>query len=217
MIIAKQVPPEYQESPLSNGEDFPEDIAVIGNPNFKEHIPPLFARVRRALRCDELPSAIYSYGATSDHRSPKEIVNEYLPCEKGEYSDHDIDSLWELVQDYDYCLNKDQRAILCEILSIVAKEPWKFTTIQGSSQSDWQEVYYPSNAWDNDDRLWEFEAQYFNEGSEWKVGNLYVYVTATDPDDIKAQIAAAVGCEPDEVKLLAFNGWKKTAKYKAVG
>lgn len=176
MIIAKQVPPEYQESPLFSGEGFPEDIVVTGNRNYNEHIPALFARVKRALHSDELPSEIYSYGSAHNTRRPKDIVNEYLPCEKGEYSDHDIDRLWELVQDYDYCPGTDQRVILCEILSIVAKELWEFSTIHGSCQSDWQEIYYPANAWDKK-RLRDFEAQYFNEGSEWKINDLYIYIT----------------------------------------
>lgn len=35
-IIAKQVPPKYQESPLFN-DHWPEDVFVYGNPHYNEH------------------------------------------------------------------------------------------------------------------------------------------------------------------------------------
>lgn len=39
-IYAKQVPPEYQESPLFLGDEFfPDDIAVCGNRDYMEHCP----------------------------------------------------------------------------------------------------------------------------------------------------------------------------------
>ena len=49
-IYARQIPPEYQESPLFLGaEFFPDDIAVYGNRDYKEHIPAVFERIRGAL------------------------------------------------------------------------------------------------------------------------------------------------------------------------
>lgn len=45
-IYAKQVAPEYQESPLFLDDFFPDDIAVCGNRDFKERCPEVFQRVR---------------------------------------------------------------------------------------------------------------------------------------------------------------------------
>ena len=36
MIYCKQVPPEYQESPIFQADMFPENMVVCGNRDFKE-------------------------------------------------------------------------------------------------------------------------------------------------------------------------------------
>lgn len=45
-IYAKQIAPEYQESPLFLDDFFPDDIAVCGNRDYKERCPELFKIVR---------------------------------------------------------------------------------------------------------------------------------------------------------------------------
>ena len=53
-IYAKQVPPEYQESPLFLGDEFfPDDIAVCGNRDYMEHCPEVFERVYTVLSAGE--------------------------------------------------------------------------------------------------------------------------------------------------------------------
>lgn len=48
--FARQISPEYQESPLFLGEDFfPDNIAVCGNRDYCEHLPATFEKVREVL------------------------------------------------------------------------------------------------------------------------------------------------------------------------
>lgn len=41
-IYAKQVNPEYQESPIFYDGCFPDNIAVCGNRDFNRHCPEIF-------------------------------------------------------------------------------------------------------------------------------------------------------------------------------
>lgn len=46
--FARQISPEYQESPLFLGEDFfPDNIAVCGNRDYREHLPQPLKRCGR--------------------------------------------------------------------------------------------------------------------------------------------------------------------------
>ena len=54
-IYARQVAPEYQESPLFMGpEMWPENITITGNRNFNAHETPLFEMVYHVLESGEL-------------------------------------------------------------------------------------------------------------------------------------------------------------------
>ena len=49
-MYARQVNPEYQESPLFLGEEFfPENIAVFGNRDFAEHMPDVVRQAKNIV------------------------------------------------------------------------------------------------------------------------------------------------------------------------
>ena len=49
-IYARQINPEYQESPLFMGDEFfPDNIAVCGNRDYHSHKPELFENVQNVL------------------------------------------------------------------------------------------------------------------------------------------------------------------------
>ena len=66
----------------------------------------------------------------------------------------------------------------------------------------------------------EIETEYFNTGDEWKIddnGDTFTVYTHSWRDDEKRQeIADAVGCDPSDVILYAFDGYEYTPKYKEV-
>ena len=115
--------------------------------------------------------------------------------------------------------------ILCKALELISGEKWGNSTIRGCCQGDWQEVIYPAiygREW-----LECFEMEYFNTGSEWiihdedtapetpeAVSGYSIYCYGWNNDLIRAEIAEAVGANPEEVILYRFNGWARSASYE---
>ena len=132
--------------------------------------------------------------------------------------------------DYSCCACSRENEILCKVLSIVDSRAWDWQTIRGSCQSDWQEVFFPVDEW-NEEALRDFETQYFNEGTEWlvddgeydpendsplNINGYSVYCTSWSEDGIRQEIADAEGTSPENVVLYAFEGYIQTLKYREV-
>lgn len=215
-IYAKQVPPEYQESPLYM-EDWPENVYVFGNRNYKAHEDRL-DDIRR-----ELDNLAYAWedltsGAPAYYNSWIEAIREHLPRYDGrEYTRAERLRIAELAKCY--CESSDDECeTLCAALELVTGRAWWYATIRGCCQGDWQNVIYPAEY--GREWLQEFETEYFNTGDEWTVdvdGCVeYVYTHAWRDDDIRAEIADAIGAEPGAVILCKFTGWSRTAAYTEV-
>ena len=211
--IAKQVPPEWQESPLYWG-DFPENIAVFGNRDYKSHIPETVQTVLDLAENGDLGWAL-------ENREPDEttrdIIMEYLPKESGEYTPAELDELQSIfLADTPW----DEKSV-CRILTIQTGQEWEWGTIRGSCQRDWQHVIYPANDWDST-TLRIFKTEYFNTGSEWDIvdesgeswGSEYTH--AWDTLDTITELSEILDCAPEEITLYRFSGWVRTPKYEEV-
>lgn len=234
-IYARQIAPEYQESPLFIGDYFDYDaekLSVCGNGHFCEHKSELFERVEQALESD------LSYildgikdGSTEYYKTATEAITDYLPPEKEgrRYSTKQIHELKQLVSDYagSYAA-RDCDSIICDVLTIVSGERYDCRTIRGCCQSDWNTVYYAVSAW-NDEALDNFEMEYFNEGTEWiihdelnepkapeDISGYSVYCHAWNTDGIRREIAECEGVSPEDVVLYEYAGYSKVAKYHLV-
>lgn len=227
-VYAAQVPPEYQESPLFViPEAFPEDIAVFGNRDFREHWPEKIERVVNALESDEIGGFLYDVnnGDFDYYENERGIFEDYLfPDGRGPYTDAEIDQLSAIFSEYGYS-RRDENKLICAALEIVTGRPYEYGTIRGNCQSDWQEIIYPAEDWSRD-ALRAFETEYFNTGSEWTVdedgesggdpdaiSGFTVYCHGWSAEEIAREIADAAGCKPEEVVLFEFGGWTRTAKY----
>ena len=231
-IYARQIPPEYQESPLfMDPESFPDNIAVFGNRDYNSHFPPVFERVYNALRDGSALDAWQDVNNGDYWYSWRQALNMIIPPEgRGEYTreerKHKIpDLLWRYYNARREC---DENAIMCELLEIVTGEPWSVGTIRGTCQSEWQEIFYPVNAW-SAEALHYFEIEYFNTGSEWNVhiGNaepeapedidgFSIYCYGGSYDEIKKEIAKAYGEPGADVILYEFSGYSRIANYTEV-
>jgi hypothetical protein len=227
-VYAAQIPPEYQESPLFTiPEAFPEDIAVFGNRDFREHWPEKIERVVYALESDEIGGFLYDVnnGDFDYYENEREIFEDYLsPDGRGPYTDAEIDQLSAIFSEYGYS-RRDENKLICAALEIVTGHPYECSTIRGNCQGDWQEIIYPAEDWSRD-ALRAFETEYFNTGSEWTVdedgesggdpdaiSGFSVYCHGWSAEEIAREIADAAGCKPEEVVLFEFGGWTRTAKY----
>jgi hypothetical protein len=214
-IYAKQVPPEYQESPLFM-EDWPENVFVFGNRHYTAHAGRL-EDIKRAL--EDISDVCNGYGYTNN-------LFDVIPGRDDgrEYTRPERLQLVRLAKNYtEYSNNSDdENEILCDVLELITGRAWEYSTIRGCCQGDWQEIIYPAEY----GREWlsDFETEYFNTGAEWRISendpenddNFYMYTHAWSDDGIRAEIAAAAGVDPGDVVLYQFTGWSKTPEYKEV-
>ena len=231
-IYARQIAPEYQESPLFLDEAFfPDDIAVFGNRHYKEHMPEAFRRVRDTLDAGELAEMIENISEWKQwYKNITEMLVDYLPPESGrKYSTRDIHALKNAVSDYaEARRDTEETSALLRALGVVTGKEWNMCTIRGCCQGEWQEVYFPVDAWSRE-ALEAFEIEYFNTGSEWIIHDeteapespediigFSVYCHSWNNDGIRAEIAAAADGKAEEVKLFEFSGYTKNAHYVEV-
>ena len=225
MIYARQGNPEYQESPLYLLPDcFPDNIAVCGNRDYEERLSEVFERVRKVLEEEELDDAIHDItkhrgGYWCDYyKNVTEVINDLLPPEKGKYSTQDIHALKMFVNKYPESRSYEKEDIICSVLSIVTKRDWDHRTIRGVTQSDWNEIYYPVNEW-NDKKLDNFETMYWNTGSEWcihdgdaepetpeDIEGYWIYCCSWNEEGVRKEIANACGVSESDVVMYKYVG-----------
>ena len=218
-IYAKQVPPEYQESPLFMDECWPENVFVFGNKWLTDHAGRLES-IRRGL--EDISDVCNGYGYTNNlhaaiwYEIPRDDGRAYTRAERLQ--------LVRLAKNYtEYSNNSDdENEILCDVLELITGQKYESATIRGCCQGDWQEIIYPveyGREW-----LRDFETEYFNTGAEWRISendpesddNYYMYTHSWSDDGIRDEIAAAAGVDPGDVILYTFTGWTRSPEYMEV-
>ena len=198
-IYAKQIPPEYQESPLVYGE-WPENVATFGNRYYYEHTFDALETVRDAMNDGFIPDP------TNGKTWPDEHVSAWM-------------GWFDRVDQLD---NGDEKPLLCEGLELLTGQKYEYHTIKGCSQGDWQYVIYPAEY--GAEWLECFETEFFNTGEEWKVyegapdGDEYftLYTYGWNDEQRRKEIATAADRENADVVLLRFTGWSRTPEYEEV-
>lgn len=230
-IYARQIPPEYQNSPLFlSPECFPVDIAVFGNRDYNAHIPPVFERVYNALYHGSALEAWEDSNAGDYWSDWTRDVYYIIPPEgRGNYTREELEhKIPDICNRYYNARSAEENSVICELMEIVTGEPWKWRTIRGVCQSDWQEVFYPVSAWSKE-ALKQFEIEYFNTGSEWLVHDTNVepeapedidgfsiYCYSWNADGIREEIRNAYGAPGADVVLYEFSGYSRIANYREV-
>lgn len=235
MLYAKQIAPEFQESPLFMGEEmWPENIAICGNRYYREHRPDYFERVQNALDEGELAEAIEGFSGvvesayfSSFYKNVTEAFLDLLPPEgRSRYSTKEIHALKGLFHDYGRGRSSDDDQIFLEVLSIVTGKKWAYKDLRGNCQGDWNGLYYPVDEWSREG-LDALETEYFNTGTEWiihdedntpngpeDIQGYSIYCYGGTMEEIKEEIAEAGGVAPSEVILYRFKGWIRTEEYE---
>ena len=231
-IYAKQISPDCQESPLFLGDEFfPDNIAVFGNRDYKEHCPDFINNVWEVLRQGELADILEDVKEWADcYKNVTEAINDYLPPEHGKrYSTNAIHALKNYVIDFSSCPHSREYEILCNVLSIVTGKKWDYQTIRGCCQGDWNYIFYPADEWTKE-QIEVFETEYFNTGTEWivhdentdpespeEISGFSIYCVSWNKEGIRKEIAEAVtDGDPANVILYEFVGYSQTAVYKEV-
>lgn len=140
-------------------------IAVFGNKDYNEHLPPHLENVRQVLNWGELAELL---------GNPKELKKTYQnttyaiidllpPTNKDRYSTKEISNLKNLVLQFSECQVYEEREIFCKVCSIVTGKNWISSVIHGSSKLEWQEIFYQSDEWTKE-KIESFRREYFNIG-----------------------------------------------------
>lgn len=220
-IYAKQVTPEYQESPLFM-EEWPENVYVFGNRHYKDHGGDYIENIKNSMydAADELKALPRG---RSYYNSFIDILADLIPApeNKKEYTRADRLKWRALLLNFDAGAISDDDAIT-EALELITGDEYDAATIRGCCQGDWNNIIYPAEY----GREWleNFEIEYFNTGDEWQISegipdsdeNYYFYSHAWNDDGIRAEIAAAAGVDPDDVILYIFTGYARTPEYRMV-
>lgn len=212
-IIAKQVPPEWQESPLNRFDEFPEDVFVFGNRHYLDHTTDFFNNIPRTL--EDIADELEYLREGKNHFGDFSVILEAYTG-KHDYTRNERLKWIELIEKWES--SDEEGTIFADVLALLLGKPFNFGTIRGCSQGDWQYIIYPAEY----GREWleSFEAEYFNTGAEWDVyeegdedDHYSVYCTSYDP---RREIASIANTTPDKVILYAFDGWDLSPRYKEV-
>ena len=218
-----------------------EDISFLGNHDLREresdHLHNLLDVIDDACNAFyELENNIES----SYYDTLEEIILDFFcaPCggmEKEKAKDHH-DEWKEVFTSWPDSRNNEEKEIICHALALMTGKEYDWKTIRGCCQGDWQEIYFPSEEYSKKS-LEVLEAEYFNtgmefsvheepvfihEGEEEKAADLAeedsftfsVYCTAWNEEEIKKQLADAIGCDPAEVLYFEFDHYKKLPIYR---
>jgi hypothetical protein len=122
--------------------------------------------------------------------------------------------------EFDAIYNRfDGEKRILRALHLLTGKRYDVRTIRGYCQGDWQTVFYPVEDYSRE-ALDILEIEYFNLGTEWAVNvdgcDVYVYAYSDTPEKIRAEIAAAVGAQVEDIQLHVFAGWERTPEYKEV-
>lgn len=223
-IYAKQVPPEYQESPLFWNDDV--NAEIFGNRDYKRITSELFDRLPAALEdlsCvwDNIRNGEYNAASWAD-----ELRDLVPPQGRPDYTREERRDAWpNLLKQYESSSSLYTNSIYCTALHLITGRAWDCCTLRGNCQGDWQYCIYPADDWDGAS-LERLEAEYFNTGSEWivhdspdapdgpeDIDGFSVYCVGWNNDQIRQEIADAAGGQADEVQLYQFCGFRRVAEY----
>ena len=224
-IYARQISPEYQESPLMMGGEFwPDDIIVTGNRDYRTHATPAYTALIGNIdsAADDLKDIGYRVGWYAN--ATEYIDDVFAPYHKAGYNTKEI-ARWKLIAAEWFDANRDEESqLICQALYLMTGTAYEYNTIRGCCQGDWQEMYSPVHF--NPDFVRNFEAEYFNTGTEWIVHD--GDEAPESPDDISGysmycysynpaeEIARESGVDVADVVLYEFDGYTRTAQYKEV-
>lgn len=159
-------------------------------------------------------------GSLSDSARLSELNKEFSYWVSWEFSGSSDISVWKKAAE-DYCSEKNDVDDHAAVLTAMTGKKYEKRTLCGSCQSDWADMYYPIDDWD-EERLKKFEADYWNTGTGFSVESpndddpRYVYCYGYNEETIRKEIAEAVKANPADVGLHVISGYVTTALYTAV-
>ncbi len=224
MIYARQIPPEYQESPLSTW-GWPEEL-TCNVKHSRQHTSKAYELLMRyADECEDEIENLKSAGSL--YRNATEVIHDMLPPQhKVRYATQEIKKWKELLKGYSSCTSSQEAGYIVEMLTLLTGEKYVYAVIRGCSQGEWEEIFYPESY--GESFRDNFETAYFNLGSEWIIHDedsepkdpdeicgysMYLMADGYSSDEVKEELSEQIGASPEEIVLYSFAGWKRSAEY----
>ena len=154
-IYAKQVSPEYQESPLLIEGCFPDNIILTGNRDYNSHTTPEYDQINSHFEdmagTWENDRFFFQWnGAGYDKiaKKPEYTLQELLT----DYGFTRPDGKpWTTKQRHEWRLLMEREELdddgIIKALQLLTGKAWKAFTIRGCCQSDWQSGFCPVDEW----------------------------------------------------------------------
>lgn len=217
-ITSYQIAPEYKTSPLEYN-DVLDHVYVFGNSNLIGIRADEIDRIRESL--EDIADTFDDLQHGNKRNEHDDISNALYYNFRRDFTRAERLKMISAAVKYDREPRTTTAAALravCDALEILHGMPFDWHMIRGCSQSAWQYFICP-DAYGKEYRD-EIECEYFNTGDEWNVNvdgcECTVYTHSWRDDEKRQEIADAVGCDPSDVILYAFDGYTQTPKYREV-
>lgn len=228
-VYARQVAPEYQESPLSFGDEFyPEGIIIDGNKDYVSRQTEAYEKVLNYIdeAYDEIEKIHVKEGW---YKSVTECIMDFFkPEHKEKYNTNEISEWKKIIEDFHNGSHSEEWRPICAALSLITGKKYDYKTICGCCQRDWQEIYYPTDEYTKAS-IDAFEIEYFNTGTEWivhdkaetpespeDISGSSIYCYSWDEEGIRKEIAEYNGCAPEDVVLYRHAGYMHVSQYELI-
>lgn len=196
MIYARQIAPEWQESPIFLDSMFPENIVVTGNRDYISRTTAEYDRVLDTLESyAEVLESPREYGyfsryGTGSSMDDKEIIARVLSLVTGQPWQ------WSIIRG---CCQGDWQEVFYPVNEWSREALAAFEVEYFNTGSEWI-IHDEENA---------------PEGPE-DISGYSCYIVASTEEGIRKELAEMAGCVPSDLVMWAFEGFTRIPEYKAV-
>lgn len=213
--IFKQVAPEYQDSYFEECYKGDENLIFINNRNVEVgELPDFWLDIIHNTA--EIAEEVVEKGDSCTTEEVRTLLIEWFPYAKEHIKSLTTEKL-EQITDMLYDWGEFDTYEVYEnliMLEVVTGSTWNAAILRGYNQRDWIQLYYNTEVFD-EEHVKYIEDSIFNMGSEW-ISEDYGTIYVPHFEKEKEYISMCLDIDVDSLELLAFGGWIKTPKYKAV-
>ena len=194
---------------------FTNEVIIYGNDDYLGITTNEFEKILRIYsNIDELEEGRMDFD---------EYCNCYFAKSNGaKYTSEEINK-WKSLFERGTTYYEDDEDFVCGALELMTDKKWRYVSLKGSAQRDYQYAYVSDQV--SDEMVAYLEICYFNTGSEYMVyeskedfdnkeNGFSVYVDSYNSEE---ELIKALGCDEDEVEIYNFTGYTKVANYERVG
>lgn len=202
-VIAVQIPPEEQVSPLLDGtEPVPENIICDG-PYRIHHFTETYFLLKAAFFDRDFINMVVGRSA----EVWKKAIETKLHVDGKAYNYEELIIIRRAITDFIKSRISSYFAV-CKCLTVMTGKEWSWKCLHGE-----RTVIFPEDDYTSQD-LDAFATKLLNTGTQWQLPNSKtVYCVGVTDQEIKAEIAAVAEVSVDYVKLMKFKGWRKIPEY----